>query len=64
MKAVCASTPFEEELTPPAKGSTFFGRVPLRLFKSVSGGLAAAGRILPVANLEIAEAVVSYRGIK
>jgi hypothetical protein len=64
LKAVCASTPFEEELTPPAKGSPFFGQVPLRPSESISRGLAVVGRTKPEANLEIAEAVVSYRVVK
>ena len=64
LKAVCASIPFEEELTPPGKGSPFFGQAPLRPFESVSRGLAVVGRTKPEANLEIAEAVVSYRVVK
>lgn len=64
LKAVCASTPFEEELTPPGKGSPFWEQVPVRPSESVSGGLAVVGRTKPEANLEIAEAVVSYRVVK
>ena len=64
LKAVCASIQFEEELTPPAEGSPFFGQVPLRPFESISRGLAVVGRTKPEANLEIAEAVVGYHVVK
>ncbi len=69
LKAVCSTVPFEERLDPPAKGSPFFGQVPLLPSESYRRGLAvqprvsAATRVTP-SGPEVAEAVVAYRVVK
>lgn len=65
LKTVCASIPFEERPTPWGKDHPLGGTgLTARPFESIFRGLAVVGRTKPEANLEIAETVVSYRGIK
>ena len=69
LKAVCSTVPFEEKLDPPAKGSPFFGQVPLLPSESYRRGLAVQPRVSATTRItpggpEVAEAVVAFRVVK